>query len=469
MNVPACHRLAIPLCLFALLLVSCTAPSGGPLRVSEVNPRYFTDAGGKAILLTGSHTWNNLVDMGPTDPPPKFDWDRHLDWLQQLGHNYTRMWAWELLTWSTSGNNPKNRNKAPEVHYVYPHRFARTGPGTALDGKPKFDLTKFNDAYFQRLRTRLESAATRGLYVSIMLFEGWGMQRSPNAWENHPFHPNNNINGIDGNANSDSSGVEVHELMNSDVLALQEAYVRKVIDTVNDLDNVLYEISNENHGPASTPFQYHMIDFIHAYEQSKPKQHPVGMTYQFKGGTNTDLFDSPAEWISPNGEGGYRDNPPANDGRKVILSDTDHLWGIGGGRDWMWKSFCRGMNPIFMDPYDGLVLGLPFDEQWDGPRQSMGYAHEYADRMNLIAMTPQNDLASTGYCLANPGVEYLVYLPEGGEATVDLSPVSDSVTGEWFNPENGERRLIPTTTGGQATTLESPFGEMDAVLYLAAE
>ena len=27
--------------------------------------------------------------------------------------------------------------------------------------------------------------------------------------------------------------------------ALQEAYVRKVIDTVNDLDNVLYEITNE--------------------------------------------------------------------------------------------------------------------------------------------------------------------------------------------------------------------------------
>ena len=29
------------------------------------------------------------------------------------------------------------------------------------------------------------------------------------------------------------------------ITSLQEAYVRKVIDAVNDLDNVLYEICNE--------------------------------------------------------------------------------------------------------------------------------------------------------------------------------------------------------------------------------
>ncbi|UCC17485.1 MAG: aldo/keto reductase, partial [Dehalococcoidales bacterium] len=49
-------------------------------------------------------------------------------------------------------------------------------------------------------------------------------------------------------------------------------------------------------------------------------------------------------------EGGYRDNPPFADGKKVILSDTDHLWGIGGDVAWAWKTFLRGMNPLFMDP-----------------------------------------------------------------------------------------------------------------------
>ena len=47
----------------------------------------------------------------------------------------------------------------------------------------------------------------------------------------------------------------------------------------------------------------------------------------------------------------YQIDPPAADGRKVILTDTDHLWGIGGDVAWVWKSFLRGLNPIFMDPY----------------------------------------------------------------------------------------------------------------------
>ena len=46
-----------------------TAIGGGPLRVHPSNPRYFADGSGKAVYLTGAHTWNNLVDMGIGDPP----------------------------------------------------------------------------------------------------------------------------------------------------------------------------------------------------------------------------------------------------------------------------------------------------------------------------------------------------------------------------------------------------------------
>jgi len=46
---------------------------------------------------------------------------------------------------------------------------------------------------------------------------------------------------------------------------LQEAYVRKVVDTVNEFDDVLFEISNESR-PESCAWQYHMIKFIKNYE-----------------------------------------------------------------------------------------------------------------------------------------------------------------------------------------------------------
>jgi hypothetical protein len=73
-----------------------------------------------------------------------------------------------------------------------------------------------------------------------------------------------------------------------------------------------------------------------SYEKRKPKQHPIGMTSDGYGGADdTDrLFDSPADWISPSPDrDDYKGNPPAATGAKVVILDTDHLWGVGGGRD----------------------------------------------------------------------------------------------------------------------------------------
>jgi hypothetical protein len=459
------HRMSIYALLAATLLCSAHGASfNGPLRICKENPRYFTDNSAKAIYLTGSHHWYNLVDMGPTDPPPAFDYAQYLDWMVKYEHNFMRMWTWELATWNTQGNAPQHRNER-SFHHVSPFPWQRSGPGQALDGKPKFDLTQFNPTYFERLHERVQTAGAKGIYVSVMFFEGWGLQRIDGAFKAHPFHPSNNVNGINGDKNGDGKGLEIHELVVPEITRIQERYVRKVIDTLNDLDNLLYEISNENH-PESSAWQYHMIDFIHAYEKGKPKQHPVGMTFQFKGGSNQTLWDSPADWISPNPEGGYRDNPPANAGAKVVLTDTDHLWGIGGNQAWVWKSFCRGLNPIFMDPYDGVVLGKAFDPKWEPVRRSMGYTRRLAQRLDLTAMTPQDKLASTGYCLAEAGKKYLIYLPQGKEVRVDLTPSEVPFRVRWLDPSQGKQQRADAIQGGKELLLQSPFGDKDAVLVL---
>jgi len=442
-------------CLIASVLLAYPQTSTGqtslkgPLRVHKDNPRYFTDGSGRAVYLTGSHTW-------------AFDFPACLDWMQRLNHNFIRMWTWEPVTWNTEANR---ENK---LHTAAPQPWARTGPGKALDGKPKFDLNKFDPDYFDRLQHRVSAARDHGIWVSVMLFEGWAMQFSAGAWQGHPFHPQNNVNGIDGDQNKDGKGLEIYTLSDGAITALQEAYIRKVIDVVNGLDNVLYEISNENH-PPSTEWQYHMIRYIKDYEKSKPKQHPVGMTFQYRGGKNETLFRSPADWISPNGDGGYRDDPPVVDGRKVILNDTDHLWGIGGNQAWVWKSFLRGHNPLFMDPYNGVVLGKRLDPKWDPIRRSLGYARTYAEKMNLAATRPRNDLASTRCCLANPGKEYLVYRPPGHEASVTVKLKAGAYKYEWFSPNSGKIEFRGTIKAkGGERSFDAPF-KGDAVLYLARQ
>ncbi|MBN2271855.1 MAG: DUF4091 domain-containing protein [Sedimentisphaerales bacterium] len=449
---------------------SHVASATGPLRIHPTNPRYFTDGKKmpdgslRAVYLTGAHTWNNLIDMGRSDPPEPFDFNTYLDFLQRHHHNFIRLWAWDSTRWDTRANGVLGKDF---IHHVAPLPWARTGPGDTLDGKPKFDLTRFEPAYFERLRSRVEAASRRGIYVSIMFFEGWGLYHGNRrhgtedgwAWRSHPFNPANNVNDVTFEGADAFSG-RIHCLGNTQVNNLQAAYIRKVVDTVNDLDNVLYEVINEG---GEQQWNRWVIATVHEYEKTKAKQHPVGNTGHGAERLPT-MLASGADWVSPGRADGFAENPPAWNEKKPSLLDTDHIWGVGGNPAWVWKSFLRGHNPIFMDPYCGAVLGQ--DHGWESIRMALGYARRMAERRNLAAMRPLGGLASTTYCLADPGKEYIVYQPTGGAFTVELAP--GTYLCEWFAPAQGaivKGEQVLSSGGGKQ--FKPPFNG-DAVLYLKA-
>ncbi len=395
------------------------------------------------------------------------DFGAYLQFLQQHNHNFFRLWAWETAM------NPGA--KQGTIYYA-PLPYERAGPGNALDGKPRFDLKQFNPAYFERMCMRVKAAHDAGIYASVMLFNGFSIEGKGNVggdpWQGHPFNPKNNINGLDG-----VSGLATHTLSNATVTAYQETYIRKVIDTVNDLDNVLYEISNEDTAsPADIDWQYHMIRFIKSYEATKPKQHPVGMTASWPG-TDEVLYQSPADWVSPAAK------LPTGDGRKVILNDTDHsyFWiglkqdGPAAQRAWVWENFTRGNQCLFMDPYldpshdpgrNAPVGGKP-DPYYDSLREAMGLTRTYAERMDLSRAIPHDELASSGFCLAEPGRQYLVFAPQGGEVTIDLSAAAKTLNAEWLRTDDGSVSTAAGVPGSGKQTLKAPFSS-PAVLYLWA-
>src|SRR6476659_2010148 len=138
------------ICSFSVLTVFVQASrASGVLRVHPSNKRYFTDDSGKAVLLSGDHTWNAMVENGKTDPPPAFNYTGFLNFLESNGVNFFRLFAWEQAKWSEGSTT---------AYYYFPSAYQRTGPGNALDGKLKFDLTKFNQSYFDRLRQRVMDA-----------------------------------------------------------------------------------------------------------------------------------------------------------------------------------------------------------------------------------------------------------------------------------------------------------------------
>ena len=394
----------------------------------------------------------------------------YLDFLSAHNHNFFRLWHHEQSCWIYQTERP---------YFCTPLPFRRNGPGNALDGKPKFDLTRFNQDYFDRLRSRVVAARDRGIYVAVMLSNGFSVARSKggstkgNPWRGHPFHRQNNVNGIDGDPHRRESGEGTHELAVPQVTAIQERYVKKVVDTVNDLDNVLYEISNESRAD-SDQWQYHMIRLIKSYEATKPKLHPVGMSVEYPDGSNQDLLDSPADWISHKEHQG---DALINKG-KVVLDDTDHWYGIGGDRIWAWKRFMAGTNPIFMDGYDierrvdlaDFPKFVTAESRWTSVRLNLAYILNYSRRVDLKEMCSKPELASTGHCLANlarKGAKYITYLPEvaHGEVDVDLSGSAGVLSTEWLNPTTGLVLRGSNCAGQRQRRLASPFGA-DSVLFI---
>ncbi|HWW00455.1 MAG TPA: hypothetical protein VNZ64_12215, partial [Candidatus Acidoferrum sp.] len=321
-----------------------------PLRALPANPHYFTDAGGKAILLTGSQTWNSFQDTDQSSNPAPNDFTAYVNFLKAHNQNCTILWKKDLPTYCNWG--------AGGTWHMTPHPWLRTGgaSGTqmASDGKPAFDFTQLNQAYFDRLRARAIELQTNGIYAIVQFFDGLGLTANRCSNDGYPFTAGNNVNSV-----SDGGGTSSMTMSGTNAItAIQDAYVRKVIDTLNDLPNVLWEISEEAPDD-STWWQNHMIDLIHIYESGKAVQHPVGYpTLNVSGPNDTALYNSAADWVAP----AARISPTSNCGSgtpacKVNINDSDHsyfgMWNDSAqvNRNYLWENFANGNQVLFMDPY----------------------------------------------------------------------------------------------------------------------
>ena len=444
------------------------------LRVHPSNPRYFADDGGRAVLLTGSHTWDVLQDMGATSPVPAFDYQRWLSWMVEKKHRFFRMWMWEGAFGIGWHEDP---------YYFDPVPYARTGPGVALDGRPRFDLTRWDDRYFDRLRSRVRAACEQDIYVAVMLFQGWSVERKTpgggNPWLGHPFHRENNINGIDGDPSGADNGLATQTLAIEPVLELQRDYIRRVVEAVGEFPNVVYEVENEGSATeANDAWQDRVVGIVReASNASGFGTRPTLRTIQWPSPrTDAALFASPADAVSltsPHLQGTGLDDwcldPPIADGRKVSILDTDHLWGVGGDSTWVWKAVLRGHNPIFMDPWENANVGLSFSYGTDA-RDAMGVARQLFDRLDLAAFVPKPDISSTRFAMTTEDLSAVVaFLPNRDAATFDLRAGGESTwTVEWIHPTTGLGHFGSPVQSGYVR-LSSPLTFQGAALVLLVQ
>jgi hypothetical protein len=319
-----------------------------------------------------------------------------------------------------------------------------------------------------------------GVYAGVYLFSGEWLLRFRFSGDGYPFTGSNNVNGID-----DGGGTKAVTMTAPNAItAIQDAYVKNVIDTLNDLPNVLWIVSQE--APRDSMWwNSHMIALIRSYEAGKPLQHPIGLGV-LEDNKDATILNSDADWIAP----AAKISPTISRGtgtprHKVNINDSDHsyfgIWNDSAqvNRNYFWINFTNGNQTLFMDPYvvyyprekrnlcpsPAHGIGSGPDNRWDNVRETMGFIRRYAERMDLAATEARPDLATTKHCLTHPGHEYLIYLLAGGETTVDLSKASGTFRVEWMNPTDGKITTGEAITGGAKRTLKAPF-RGDAVLYL---
>lgn len=460
----------------------------GVLRIHPTNSRYFTDDSGIPIYFAGSHTWNVVFPLRvfsantPYRHPVNYNsFEKFLEFLQSYNHNFTRLWTG--MSYMTAARWP----------------WKRTGPGLARDGRPRFDMTRFDQKYFDILKERVQQVENRGLYASVMIF-GSHNDFELN-YENIAWHPDNNINDM-GFKDGDSFFKPTHQGRYA-----QRLLVKKFVDTLNDFDNIIFEVMNEAPFPQSAKWQKDIVIYAKQYKSHKPKQHLWGITADYRN-SNPYLLGGPHDWWSPDStlvKGyDYRQGGPASYAVKPVIVDSDHFDGglystdeISKGIALVWKTFTRGNHPILMECYNSRWKPSEFgcdnevNHVFDPIRKALGHTRTYANRfVDLVMTEPSETLCSSKYCLINPGKDYLIYQPVSNQKShssfivrglrklgTKLGFVRSSLTVfmkkgtyrlEWFDPldESLSNDSVGIKNDGRMR-FKVPFHiQKDAILYL---
>jgi len=200
--------------------------SPGVIRVSEVSPRYFEYKGKEILLITSAEHYGAVLSG-------KFDYVRYFYRLNEYGLNYTRIYPGAIVEppgfWLVEDNMTPG-----EDELIVP--WARSDTPGYIGGGNKFDLDKWDAAYFKRLDDFLTEAGKRDIIVEICFFN---CQNKP-YWVHSPLHKDSNIQGV-----GDCDHIAFQTLDNELLVREQLKYIEKIIIETNKFDNIIYEFVDE--------------------------------------------------------------------------------------------------------------------------------------------------------------------------------------------------------------------------------
>ena len=485
----------------ALVIAVCTIPlslaaqrASDPIQLDPKNPHYFLYNGKAIALVTSGEHYGSVIN-------PDFNYPRYLAALEADGLNYTRLFPGSYVEVPGTSFGIKRNTIAPPGERLLLPWARSTEPGYAGGGN-KFDLNQWDPHYFERLHDFLDEAQRHGVIVEISLFSS---QYGDMQWNVSPFNAANNVNHTTLAADRRT----INTLNNGNLLALQERYVRKLVQEGNAFPNVIFEIQNE-------PWSDHpqLTDVVNPYLFTGRDQYPNSI--EVADSDSVAWQSRVDQWITSeesqllhhhliaqgysnfrlpvrkliddvsivNFHYAYPEAVTLNYGLgKAIAYDETGFLGRSDDayRRQAWNFMLAGGST-----FDGLDYSFTIgfedgtDTEPNGPgggspafRKQLGILQKFLTALPLEEMHPDYAIVAhaegvTAHALSSARGVYAFYLDGKGPSRITLRLPAGSYSGEWLNIVTDEAKpLMNLRSTGAETTLDAPPFDSGVALRLA--
>jgi len=359
--------------------------------------------------------------------------------------------------------------------YEFP--WARSGQGKAWDGLSKFNLSRYNPWYFNRIKEFVQLVDQAGFVYYHSMYNTHNVLEIGAHWADYPWRPANNINDtglpepppLEPN-NRLHLGNQFYSTAHPGLKKLHEAYINHVLDELAGYKNIVFNLGYQFVGPLD--FQKFFLRTVTAWEKRNHKK------VRLEIGTSKDITDAILNdpefssminvvdmrywqykpdgsiWAPQSGQnlafrelnakllGKGVDTPPATTPQLAYKQVREYrdkypdkafvAWHNGVGQI---PALMGGAAQVYLqNPAAGQSQGSTNDETpFDG------FVAKYLSK-KLVSMTPLDGLlkdAANNWCLANASKNaILIYSLTGNAIELEHQLPAQAYKAVWYNPAN---------------------------------
>lgn len=455
------------LCLLALLTSCNRKTNEPPIALHPENPHYFLYKGKPTVLITSGEHYGAVLN-------PDFDYAKYLETLAADGLNMTRVFTGAYVEPVGAFKIEQNTLAPRPGRFICP--WLRTAiPGYANGGN-KFDLTKWDDEYFNRLKDFMSEAEKRNIIVELALFCPF---YGDHQWQ---LSPMNDINNINGGAPADRTHVYTLDKSQS-LLAVQENLVKKIIQELKPFNNLIYEICNEPYfGGVTMEWQHHMAALIR--EEEREFSHPHLISQNIANGSQKIEDPHPAVSVF----NFHYATPPIAVAQNYHLNKVigDNETGFKGNADSTYRkegwacilaggALYNNLDYSFTQEQENGTFQYPATQPGGGSpalRRQLHYLQQFISSFDYLRMKPDTAVIvnreefRTAYALAEEGTQYGIYIFGQGPFELQLSIPEGMYDVEFTDPLTGKSEKGNALNADGNVEISTPSFQEDVAIKI---